>query len=61
MRFLTKSMRLRTILAAGAVPFISLLEPFRAHVGEHLFGENDAHWTAHGQELAAEIVAEKLG
>jgi hypothetical protein len=54
-------MRLRTILAAGAVPFISLLEPFRAHVGEHLFGENDAHWTAHGQELAAEIVAEKLG
>jgi hypothetical protein len=52
--------RLRNILEAGHVEYVSLLAPFREHASERLYGWPDAHWTVRGQALAAEVVAKRF-
>ena len=52
--------RLRNILEAGHVEYVSLLNDFREHASERLYGWPDTHWTVRGQALAAELVARRL-
>jgi len=52
--------RLRTMLAVGGLEHLSLLEAFRSHREDRLYGKKDSHWTPEGQRLAAELVAQAL-
>ncbi len=53
--------RLRTILSAGNVEYVSLLGPFRGRRDRgSLFGDLDYHWTTRGQAIAAEIVSRSI-
>jgi hypothetical protein len=43
------------------IPYVDLFGPFDAHCAEGLFLNGlDDHWSARGQELAAQVVAERL-
>lgn len=53
--------RLREIVGALGIDYVSLLAPFRERVSDGLYGWPDAHWTPYGQALAAEIVATAAG
>jgi hypothetical protein len=48
------------ILAAGRIDYLSLTSVFRKNGGGALFGKSDPHWTARGQEIAAEAVAARF-
>jgi hypothetical protein len=51
--------RLARFLTAQGIPYVSLLPEFRAHAGQlpSLYIAGDAHWTAEGHRLAADLVA----
>ncbi|MGH7393408.1 MAG: GDSL-type esterase/lipase family protein [Candidatus Rokuibacteriota bacterium] len=53
------SRRLGAFLAAHRIPYVSLLTEFRARAGKLplLYVAGDAHWTADGHRLAADLLA----
>lgn len=53
--------RLRTVALEEEVAFIDLQAPFREHSAEALYFPRDGHWTPAGHELAARILAARLG
>ncbi|MDJ0868380.1 MAG: GDSL-type esterase/lipase family protein [Myxococcota bacterium] len=47
--------------AQRGIPVVNLFEPFRRHAGDSLyFRGGDDHWTDHGQDVAAQLVAERV-
>lgn len=56
------SKRLTQFLAAHGVPVINLLPPFRERAAglPPLYLKSDAHWTADGHKLAADLLAEPV-
>ena len=56
------SRRLGKFLAAHDIPYVSLLDDFRARAGTSpaLYVVGDAHWTAAGHRLASELLADRV-
>jgi hypothetical protein len=56
------SRRLGAFLTAHDIPYVSLLSDFRARAGQlpALYIAGDAHWTAEGHRLAADLLADNV-